>query len=210
MLTGLAVHRTGRYVEIIWAGVIMLTLGNGLYILFDVNASIGKIVGFELVEGIGAGMLFGPPLIALQASTAQEDVATATATLGLARNLANSLSVIIGGVIFQNGMQKQIPKLRAAGLSKDVIQKLSGDGAAANVDLISTIADAAQKLAVKKAYAWALKNLWILSTCMAACAALASVFISKQVLSKVYVEARTGLEKDEPLVVAEHELSTRS
>lgn len=196
MITGMVTHRTGRYVEMIWLGTTILTLGNGLYIHFGVGTSIGEIVGVELVEGIGAGLLFGPPLIALQAAVAQEDTATATATLGLSRNLATALSVIIGGVVFQNSMQQQAADISASGLPSNLVTKLSGANAAANVDLISSIGDASQKLAVRVAFASAISNIFILSTCLAACAIIASLFISKRELSKEHKETKTGIQID--------------
>lgn len=171
----------------------MLTLGNGLYILLGAHTSTGEIVGLEFVSAIGAGMLFGPPLIALQAVVKQEDTSTATATLGLSRNIATALSVIVGGVVFQNGMEHQVPNIRASGLPSDLITKLSGSEAAANVNLIATITVASQKLAVREAYAWSLRNIWIVTTCASACACLASIFISKQILSTVHKETKTGL-----------------
>lgn len=193
MTTGIVIHRTGRYVELIWLGTVVLTLGNGLYILLGAHSSIGEIVGLELIEGLGSGMLFGPPLIALQALVSQEHTATATATLGLSRNLATALSVIIGGVVFQNGMQDQASNIQASGLSSELMSKLSGSKAAANVELIASITDVNQQMAVKEAFSFALRNIWILSTCLSACAATASIFISKQVLSRDHKETKTGV-----------------
>jgi hypothetical protein len=48
-----------------------MTLGNGLYILFSANSSVGKIVGFQIIAGIGQGLLFEAPLIAIQAFVSQ-------------------------------------------------------------------------------------------------------------------------------------------
>ena len=56
----------------------------------------------------------------------QEDTATATAALGFVRNLATVLAVMIGGMVFQNGMVPQIPELRKTFLSNELISKLSG------------------------------------------------------------------------------------
>ena len=92
-----------RYRELMWAGTLLMTIGIGLFIALHANSSIAQIVGFQLVEGLGSGMLFQPPLVALQAMVSQADTATATATLGFIRNIATSLGVVLGGVVFQNG-----------------------------------------------------------------------------------------------------------
>lgn len=190
---GIFIHRSGRYLDLVWVGVILLTIGNGLYIHLNAKSSIAEIVGFEIVAGIGAGLLFEPPLIALQALVSQEDTATATATLGFVRCIAESFSVVIGGVVFQNGMQNRAQSLRAAGLSADMTEKLSGGYAAANVPFIKTVSDLHQKLVIKEAFAWSLRNMWILYTCVSACGIVAGAFIAKRALSKDHVETKTGI-----------------
>jgi MFS family permease len=196
---GVLIHRTGHYLELIYIGATMLTLGNGLYILFSATSSISMILSFQIITGIGAGLLFEAPLLALQALVSQNDTATATATLGFVRNLATSLSIVIGGVIFQNSMDLQILSLASPpiNLPSNITNALAGGAAAANVMVVSTIVDPLQKIAVKEAFAWSLRNMWILYTCIAALGVLASAFIQRQVLSKEHVETRTGIRKEE-------------
>jgi hypothetical protein len=89
-------------------------------------------------------------------------------------------------------------------LSSNITDALSGGQAAASVMVISTIQDAGQKLAVKDAFVWSMRNMFIFSTCVAALAVVASLFIKKSFLSKVHVETKTGLkEKAEVAVVSE-------
>ena len=194
---GIIIHRTGRYRELIWIGIMLLTIGNGLYIHLNATSSISEIIVFEIIGGIGAGLLFEPPLIALQSLVSQDDTATATATFGFVRNLATSLSIIIGGVVFQNGMHLQAPALTAAGLPANLVNDFSGGDAAANVITIGSIADVGQQAAVKQAYAWSLRNLWIMCTCFTACGVVASGFVAKQHLSREHVETKTGI-KEKP------------
>ncbi|EON61438.1 hypothetical protein W97_00653 [Coniosporium apollinis CBS 100218] len=197
MFCGIMIHRTGRYLELIWVGLTLMLIGNGMYIHLNASSSLAEIIAFELVAGAGAGLLFEPPLIALQAFVSQDDTATATATFGFIRNLATSFSIVIGGVLFSGGMQLREPVLRDAGVSANVIEELTGGDAAANVRVVQTITDAARQLAVKQAFAWSLRNLWIFYTCVAAVGLIASLFIKKRVLSKEHTETKTGLKKAE-------------
>ena len=203
--TGIFIHQIGRYIELIWVGVTLLTIGNGLYVHFNATSSIGSIIAFEIVAGLGAGLLFDPPLIALQALVSQDDTATATATLGLMRNVGTSLSIVSGGVIFQNGMKLQRLNLRDHGLPTDLSKNLSGADAAANINLIATISNQAQRLAVKQAFAWSLRNFWIMCTCMAACGLLASGLITKKELTKEHTETQTGIGKKTETVAIMHD-----
>ena len=194
--TGVFVHQVGRYIELIWVGVTLLTIGSGLYIHLNATSSIVSLVISEIVTGAGAGLLFDPNLIALQALVSQDDTATATATLEFMRNVGMSVSIVAGGILFQNGMQLQRPSLQEAGLPMDLVISLSGTDAATNIDLIPSIANDVQKLAVKEAFAWSLRNFWIMCTCMAACGILASPFITKTKLAKEHTETRTGMKKE--------------
>ncbi|KAL8691558.1 MAG: hypothetical protein Q9218_003237 [Villophora microphyllina] len=201
IMVGILIHRTGRYLELMWVGTLLMAIGFGLFIHLDATSSLGEIVGSQIVAGLGSGMLFEPPLIAIQANVSQDDTATATAAFGFTLNMATSISIVIGGVIFQNSMQNRGSTLRAAGLSKDVVHKFAGEDAAANVLIIRTVADITQKLAIKEAFAWSLRNMWILYTCMAILGVVASAFVEKRELSKEHVETRTGLvKKEEPSI----------
>ena len=190
---GLVIHKTGRYLEIMWVGMALLTVGFGLFIHLSAISPLSQIIGFQVVGGLGSGLMFEPPLIAIQAHVSQDDTATATATFGFIRNLGTSISVVIGGVLFQNGMQLQGPKLKVAGLSNDLVELFSGGHAAASVTAISRIDNDAKKLAVKEAFAWSLRNPWILYTCMAFIGLVATGFVGKRELSREHVETKTGI-----------------
>jgi Major Facilitator Superfamily len=192
---GIIIHRTGQYLELIYIGVSLMTVGNGLYILFSTSSSLADIIGFQIVAGLGAGLLFQAPLIALQALVSQDDTATATATFGFVRSLATSLSVVIGGVIFQNSMDLRISSLAAppVSLPSNITDLLSGGLATANVIIVDSIEDPEQKQEVRRAYGWSMRNMWIFYTCISATAVLASLFIKRHVLSKEHTETKTGL-----------------
>ena len=204
ILTGAIIHKTGRYIELIWIGMILMVIGNGLYIQLGVYSSVGEIIGYQLLSGIGAGFLFQTPIIALQAMVSQEDTATATATLGFIRNMANASSIVIGGVVFQNSMGKMKPSLLASGMSDSMAEKLTGDSAAANIEYIKDIKDSAQLLAVKHAFGGSMRNMWILYTCMAGVGVFLCAFILKTPLNKEHVETVTGLKSEKPPVVDDH------
>lgn len=174
----------------------MMTLANGLFILFDATTSLGTVIGFEIIQGIGAGLLFEPPLIAIQSAVSQDDTATATSTFAFVRSLGTCLSVVIGGVVFQNSMELRGPFLHAAGLSAELVQKFSGKDAAANVVIISTIADPAHQLAVKEAFAWSMRNMWILYMSVGFFGFGASFFVTRQHLQQEHTETITGLKKE--------------
>ncbi len=196
LLAGYYIHRTGRYVELIWLGMALMTAGHGSFISWDATSGLGLICGTQILAGIGTGLLMAPPLIALQASVPQRDVATATATIGLARNIATVLAIVGGQTIFQNGMDVRKGELVVAGLDMQLQETFAGKNAAANVDAIGNITNPVQRLAVEQAFAGSLRGVWILDCCLCAVGLLGCAFIVKSKLSKEHVELKTGLETE--------------
>lgn len=195
ILCAILLHRYGRYREIIWTGMLLMTLGTGLYIHLGATSSIAEIVAFELVSGLGCGLLFEAPMIAIQNTVSQSDTATATATFGFLRNIAASMSIVLGGVVFQNGMSSRSATLRAAGLTDVQVEALSGAEAAANVDIVSTISAASQQRAVKEAFAWSLRNMWIMYACISVLGLVGSIFVVHGHLSREHTETKTGIKQ---------------
>lgn len=158
MATGIFIRKTGKYLPPIWFGFFFMTLGMGLFIDFDATSGWAKIIIFQIIVGIGIGPNFQAPLIALQTKVKPRDIATATATFGFVRQLATSISVVIGGVIYQNEMKKRAATLTAAVGPKDA-GVLTGGGAGASVDLIDALASGPRQV-VRVAFAQSLQPMW--------------------------------------------------
>ena len=198
MVSGWYVHKTGRYIELVWLGQALMAAGYATWSHWDANTSIAEICLTQILAGIGTGMLFSPPLIALQARVLQKDTATASATFSLARNVATLLAVVSGQTIFQNGMDMHKGDLMAAGLNSSLRTAFAGNQAAASVGLISQVPNAGQRLAVEQAYAGSLRSVWIMDACIIAVGFLCSVLLTKSKLSSEHVATKTGLEKEKP------------
>ncbi|KFY88351.1 hypothetical protein V498_06810 [Pseudogymnoascus sp. VKM F-4517 (FW-2822)] len=193
--TGIFIRKTGRYLEPIWFGTILMTLGFGLFIDLDVNTTWVKIVLFQIVAGLGVGPNFQAPLIALQTLVSAKDNASGTSAFIFTRNLASSISVVLGGVVFQNCME-----LRSAQLSKElgpgIAAQLSGRHAASNAMVVQSL-ELAQRDVARTAFSESLGMLWVLYASVAVVGMVASGFISRQTLCKEHEEPVTGLEYEE-------------
>ncbi len=131
------------------------------------------------------------PLIALQTLVKPKDIATATATFGFTRNIATSISVVIGGVIFQNGMSRR-QSILAAGLPPDTAAFLGGGSAGAATELVKNLPEA-QKRVVDRVYTESLRTMWIFYVVVAFVGLLCSFAIGKTKLSKVHEVQKQGL-----------------
>ncbi|KAH8647372.1 MFS drug transporter [Xylariales sp. PMI_506] len=192
--SGFFIHKTGRYREIIWVGTAVMTLGLGLCISFQGDTALGKAFAYEIVAGVGIAMLFQAPPLAMQNNVSQEETATAISTFGFLRTSAGSMSIVLGGVVFQNSMAKRQSALAVAGLSESVLTALSGDQAAANVNVIQLIEDPVKRQVVQDAFAWSISNIFIMYTCVSGVSMLVSAFIKHKTLRTEHTETRTGIE----------------
>lgn len=67
--------------------------------LLNLFPSAIKVI-FPMIAGFGVGGLFFPPLLLIQAAMPSKDMATATATLGLLRQLGSTVGIAVGQAIW--------------------------------------------------------------------------------------------------------------
>ena len=195
--SGMIIHRTGKYKMLFYVAAITMTLGFGLLIDFKRSTSLVKIIVYQCIGALGSGLLIQPPLVAIQANVAQEETATATSTLTFVRGLTQAISVVVGGVVFSSSMNAKHSVLSSAGVSQDLLDTFSGADAQANVNKLWIVKDVGQQHLIQDAYAWSLRNTWILFTCIAALTIGISCFVGTHALSTEQVETRTGLRDGE-------------
>jgi hypothetical protein len=189
--TGIVIKKTGKYLPCIIFGMAVMTLGFGLFLNLETRANWAKIVIYQIIAGIGVGPNFQSPLIALQTIVEPRDMASATGTFAFVRQLFTSISIVIGGVVFQNGMQHQYPQLLEE-LGPDVANLLSGSNAASSVGLVSQLPEAQRQVAME-AYYQSLRTMYIMYVAFAGLGLLVSFLVGSRKLSKDHTEHKTGL-----------------
>jgi hypothetical protein len=157
-------------------GFFFMTLGFGLFINLSIDSPLSKIIIYQLIAGMGIGPNFAAPLIALQSSLPPRDIATATATFGFTRTLSNTISIVVGGVIFQNN------------LARRGLNRIGSGGVFASIGSIRSDG-------VREMYGMTLQKMWILYVCTSAVGLTAALFIRSKKLSKEHKETNTGLQK---------------
>jgi hypothetical protein len=192
---GIFIRKTGRYLEPIRAGLLIMALGFGLIVDLSPHADWGRIISFQIIAGLGVGPNFQSPLIALQTLVQPQDIATATATFGFIRQLSASISVVLGGVILSNGLTNRGPTLRRQ-LPPEVAGHVFSASTAPDAAYLRTLSPE-QKRVVDGVLTASLRDMWIFYVCVAALGVVASLFIGKQVLSKHHEAAKTGLAEEE-------------
>ncbi|KAF1808913.1 hypothetical protein P152DRAFT_461963 [Eremomyces bilateralis CBS 781.70] len=198
MFSGVFIRKTGLYQPPIWIGLAFMTLGFGLFTDIDAHSSWAKIIVYQLVAGFGVGPNFQAPLIAIQSLVEPRNIASATATFQFVRNLATSMSIVVGGVLYQNVMNQYEGKLVSAVGPENAV-RLGGANAGANIGVVYSL-HPNQRVAAQEIIADSISKLWIMYATFSGVGLLVSLLITKQTLGKDHQEIKTGLQKDQASV----------
>lgn len=190
---GIAIKKTGKYLPFIIAGFVLLTAGFGLFTNLGDHANWAKIILYQIVASLGVGPNFQATLLSLHTTVDRRDVTSATATFGFIRQMSTTISVVIGGVVFQNQMQQQHGKL-VASLGAEAANLLSGSNAASSVDVVSTLLSGPELQIARSAYWVAIRTMFIMYAALAGAGLVASLFIKQSTLSTEHVDHKTGLD----------------
>ncbi|ENH61530.1 DNA repair protein RAD50 [Fusarium oxysporum f. sp. radicis-lycopersici 26381] len=188
---GIYIKKTGNYKLVIVLGLIITVIGFGLFINLEPRANWAKIIIFQIVAGIGIGPNFQAPLIALQTNVEPRDIGSATSCFSFIRQLGTSISVVVGGVIFNNKMESQYPRLKEE-LGSELADRLSGSNAAGSVELVGSLTGHDGRVA-KTAFWKSLQTMYIVYACFAGLSLIISLMIKQVNLSKEHKEHKTGL-----------------
>ena len=157
---GIMIQQTGKYRHIMYVAQVLLTLGIGLFLNLRFGKELIRLFLFEIVVGSGVGMNIEAPIIAAQATTTVRDTAAVSTMMGFFRSIATAVSVVIGGVIFQNEMDKANPSL-VDELGQKLASQFNGSQVTASVGLIATLPQPQQTI-VRQACFGSLRLVWVM------------------------------------------------
>ncbi|KAL2881458.1 hypothetical protein SGCOL_003023 [Colletotrichum sp. CLE4] len=193
---GVFIQRTGRYRVLMHAAQVLLILGTGLLINLEFEKNLVKLFTFQILTGIGVGLNIEAPVLAAQAATTVRDTAAVVATMGFLRSIATAVSVVVGGVVFQNQMKAENPGL-AEVIGDELAGQFDGENASAHVEDIGLLS-ADQQVPVRQAYFRALKTVWIMYVAFSGLALVLNIFVSEHHLSDERKAAVLGIDRGNP------------
>ena len=157
---GVVIQQTGKYRRIMYAAQVLLTLGVGLFLDLKLEKELTRLFVFEVIVGSGFGMNIEAPIIAAQAATTVRDTAAVSTMMGFVRSIATAVSVVIGGVVFQNEMDRANPSL-VDDVGQELASRFNGSQVTTNIGLIATLPQP-QQLVIRKAYFGSLRPVWVM------------------------------------------------
>ncbi|KAK1493568.1 major facilitator superfamily transporter [Colletotrichum cuscutae] len=79
--SGISISATGLYTPILVVGAALATVGAGLLYTLDIGTGSDKWIGYQVLAGLAWGAAFQVPIIAVQGTVSESDLASATAVL---------------------------------------------------------------------------------------------------------------------------------
>jgi MFS family permease len=183
LTSGHIIERTGRLLEVLQSGLLLMTIGIGLLISLDSTPNLGKAIGFMIVVGLGFGPNFGAPLIALQTRIRSSDIAAGTSAFSFVRMVSGAIGVVVGQVIFQLLMKPQQDTFVKAGVSQAFAELLTGGESISQVHSVSQLSET-QRHIVRLGFVKALRGAWVFCTVVSAIGLLVSFGIKRTKLSR--------------------------
>lgn len=126
MLTGALIGRVGYYKPFAIASAVLTSIAAGLISTLGPNSSTARRVGFQILQG-GTGLGLQIPVIAIQNSISQEEVAVASAMVVFSQNLSAAVFLSLGEVIFST----ELPKFLAQYAPRVDVEAVLAAGASA-------------------------------------------------------------------------------
>ncbi|KAG8156282.1 hypothetical protein KVR01_013861 [Diaporthe batatas] len=196
MGVGVFIQKTGRYLEVIWVSMPILTMSLGLFISFGVDINWPKIIIFQILVAVGVGANMQTLIICIQALVPQEHVAVATSTLAFIRQLALAISVVIGSVIFQGIIASHEDILAGIGLPTELAAQIASGSSISATDMIQSLTPD-QVATYKWVVADALSKMWAFYCAVSGLGFIVSFGIRRKELLTTHKETEVGLEAEE-------------
>ena len=187
------VTKFGRYRPLHFFGFGMITLGLGLFTLFDASTSVARWVVFQIIAAIGVGILLTTLLPAVQVELPESDVATATATFSFIKTYGSIWGISIPAAIFNTEFTNL-----AFRITDPTARAALSSGAAYSSVSRTLIESFGPKVAneIISVYSDSIKLIWEVAVAFAGLAFLLS-FLEKEVKLRTELDTEYGL-KEKP------------
>ncbi|KAE8849753.1 hypothetical protein PTNB85_00169 [Pyrenophora teres f. teres] len=169
LISGRLIQVFGYYLPFLLIGGVLGTIGSGLMTLISPSLSLAEIVGFQILAGIGRGIAFPMPMIALQNSLPPARIPTAISTFVFCQNLGGALFTMIAQTVFANSLKTK--------LSEDAPTIDAGAIIRAGSTKMRTLVTSEQLPQLLEAYSSSIRRTFILGTATSIVSLLVSCFM---------------------------------
>jgi len=157
MISGAIINKTGRYWYFLLLSPLLVPVASGLLYTITEFTPHSRVIGYQIILGVGLGGALQNTIIAIQAEYAEEEsmVPQATSVVTFGQLVGGILGIAIAGAIFSNGLSTYIPQF-APDLAPDVAAQLHE-----SVTVLKTL-DPKQRAEAVHAYVKAIDRVFLL------------------------------------------------
>ncbi|OTA52369.1 MFS general substrate transporter [Hypoxylon sp. EC38] len=120
MSSGVFIYRIGYYTPFMIIGVCIMAVGAGLLFTLQVDTSVAKLVGYQILYGFGLGWVTQMPNLAAQTVLPKPDIPIGTSLMFFSQLLSGTIFVSVGQNVLDNQLKQRLSSL--PGFSPEMIQ----------------------------------------------------------------------------------------
>ncbi|GAA5960413.1 hypothetical protein JCM3765_007503 [Sporobolomyces pararoseus] len=178
---GFYIAKTRKYKPIMLVSYLIMSLGFALLATLDEKSNTAQQVLYLLVAAIGCGPLFQAVYIAIQSSMPVKDMATATGTVSLVRQIGGTCGIAVSGAMYGSRLASRLEKIG--------YQAPNGAAAVGNVNGLQSIQPPELSQQVVHAYTRSLNDAWIIAAPLIFVGFLVSFLLKQYSLEKNVIRA---------------------
>ncbi|KAK4610475.1 hypothetical protein CLAFUW4_13813 [Fulvia fulva] len=124
LLGGVLVTRIGYYVPFMWLSVVFMAVGSGLLTTLTRDSSLGKWVGYQIIDGVGIGFGWQQGALAAQTVLDAVDVPVGTAIAVFMLLFGGAVFVSVANSVFTNSLVRELTAARIVGIDPATVVHL--------------------------------------------------------------------------------------
>ena len=111
IIGGVIVSMTGYYIPLMWASVVLASIGAGLLTTLDGDSGSGKWIGYQIIYGIGGGLGYQQGINAAQTVLSAADITIGTALMVFVQNLGGTIFASASNNVFVTELVNDLARL---------------------------------------------------------------------------------------------------
>ena len=111
VLGGVIVSMTGYYIPLMYASVVMTSVGAGLLTTLNGDSGSGKWIGYQIIYGIGGGLGYQQGISAAQTVLSEADITIGTALMVFVQNFGGTIFASASNNVFVTRLIKDLARM---------------------------------------------------------------------------------------------------
>lgn len=183
-------------------GWVLTIVGLGLFTLLKVSTPKAQWVGFQIIEGVGLGILYAAPTFPILAPLPVSENAHALAFFAFVKSYSQTWGVTIGATILQNQLKTKLPA--------EFLELFPSEGVEITYAAIPQIPGLPEPMRteVREAFASSLRVIWLAMIGMCV-VGLLCVLVMKEVRMHEATDEDWGLEERKKIEPDEERTQTK-